>query len=92
MAEPISAKQLANELGTDARTCRKFLREASGLEAPGQGARWNFERKQLKSLTKKFQEWQGAKRQVISKDIEVEELADEDFEELDFDDEDIEEI
>jgi len=58
MAEPLSAKQLALHLKTDARTTRKFLRATFGLV--GQGSRWSIEGtpKELKKLTKDFAAWQ----------------------------------
>lgn len=60
-AEPLSAKGLAVELGTDARTVRKFLRAHYGNV--GQGHRWNIEanKKQLASLKKAFDDWQRPK-------------------------------
>ena len=59
--EPLSAKEAANKLGTDARTLRKFLRKRSGVI--GQGNRWAIEPKELKKLRKEFEKWQaeGAK-------------------------------
>lgn len=58
-AEPLSAKEAATELGTDARTLRKFLRKRSGLV--GQGQRWLIDRKDLPTLKKEFDAWaQGA--------------------------------
>jgi hypothetical protein len=88
---PLSAKELAREFDTDARTLRKFLREASGLEAPGQGGRWNLEKKQAKSLKKKFDEWSATKstRRQVADEVEGDEDV-EDVEEID--DEDLEDI
>lgn len=53
--EPLSAKEAATELGTDARTLRKFLRKRNGLV--GQGQRWAIDRKDLKALKKEFDAW-----------------------------------
>ena len=53
--EPLSAKEAATELGTDARTLRKFLRKKNGLV--GQGQRWAIDRKDLKALKKEFDAW-----------------------------------
>jgi hypothetical protein len=47
--------ELATELGTDARTTRKFLRSITPRDAqPGKGSRWSIEKKQLRSLRTKF--------------------------------------
>ena len=56
-AEPLNPKQLALQLGTDARTVRKFLRSTRGLV--GQGKRWQIEgtKKAIEKITKEFEEW-----------------------------------
>ena len=51
----LSAKEVAQELGTDARTVRKFLRKTYGTI--GQGNRWNIQRKEIAKLRKAFNEW-----------------------------------
>lgn len=57
----ISAKELGNELGTDGRTVRKFLRSITPKdEQPGKGSRWAIERKAVRSLRTKFQAWNAA--------------------------------
>lgn len=53
--EPLSAKEAALELKTDARTLRKFLRKRNGLV--GQGQRWEIDRSELKALRKEFDAW-----------------------------------
>jgi len=51
-----TAKGVAHELGTDARTLRKFLRsEDSPFEAVGQGARYAFDAEDVKLLKQAFQ-------------------------------------
>lgn len=63
-AQTLSAKEVAIELKTDARTLRKFLREVTPKEdQPGQGGRWTFTKGDVKKLTKKFNDWaeKGAK-------------------------------
>ena len=66
----ITVKELANELGTDARTARKFLRSITEKdEQPGKGARWSIEKKELRSLRKKFNafhEAQSTRKQAQS--------------------------
>ena len=80
----LSAKELAIELDTDARTVRKFLRDTTDPENhPGQGGRWNFEKKQVKGLKKKFEAWQTEKVKTNKPDPEeIEELTDDVDEEL----------
>lgn len=52
---------LATELGTDARTVRKFLRSITPRdEQPGKGSRWNIEKKQLRSLRSQYAKWEKA--------------------------------
>lgn len=51
----LSAKEVAQELGTDARTVRKFLRKTYGTI--GQGNRWSIQRKEVAKLKKAFDEW-----------------------------------
>jgi len=54
----LSAKEAAIELGTDARTFRKFMRAVTPKEdQPGQGNRYAIEQKQLKQLRKQFDDW-----------------------------------
>lgn len=88
--EMISAKAAAIELGTDARTLRKFLRsDHCSFEAAGQGARYEFTSKQLKKLKKEFEGWRDKssgksntdKKKTTDKLADV--LAEEDIEEID---------
>jgi len=58
MTKTLTPKELAIELGTDARTCRKFLRSTLPDAAPGKGARWAIEAKQVRSLKSKFVKWE----------------------------------
>lgn len=65
--EKLSAKQAAIEIGTDARTLRKFLRsDSSTFEPCGQGNRYEFTAKQLKKLQREFDAW-GSKAKSPSK-------------------------
>lgn len=80
--DTVSAKELARQLGTDARTLRKFLRsDASPVEPPGQGGRYEFTAKQVKKVTKAFEAWGTRKstrtRKPPMKDVtEIEEVTD----------------
>ena len=64
MTQKLSAKEAAAELGTDARTLRKFLRsKSSPIEPVGQGNRYEFTSKEVKTLKKAFLSWgAGAKK------------------------------
>ncbi len=51
----LTVKELATELDTDPRTARKFLRSITPAEAhPGKGSRWAIEKREVRSLKKKF--------------------------------------
>lgn len=55
--------KVASELGTDARTLRKFLRsDASPLEPVGQGARYAITQADIPELKEKFDAWRSGKR------------------------------
>lgn len=90
-AEPLSAKEAAQKLGTDARTLRKFLRATR--DGVGQGNRWSVEgsTSAITKLTKEFETWEKNKgknaRQVEPK-LKVIESDDEDLDEV----EDIEDL
>lgn len=54
---PLTAALLADALGTDARTARKFLRSITPKDAqPGKGSRWEIKatKTELTALAKKF--------------------------------------
>lgn len=71
----LTAKELAVECNTDARTVRKFLRSHLD-ETPGKGSRYAIERRQVKSLKKAFQAW-DEKRNATNKEPEVTDEVDE---------------
>jgi predicted transcriptional regulator len=63
----ITASELATELDTDARTVRKFLRadaKAQGNTTPGKGSRYAIERREVRSLAKRFAAWDEARKAV----------------------------
>lgn len=64
----ITVQDLAQELGTDARTTRKFLRSVTPKDdQPGKGSRWSIEKKEIRSLRKKFTAFSEAQRTRDSK-------------------------
>lgn len=61
----------ALELGTDARTMRKFLRSITPKDAqPGKGSRWEIKKAEMRSLRKKFTEFQNAENERKNARIE----------------------
>ena len=91
MAEKLSAKQAAIQMGTDARTLRKFLRsDACPMDPVGQGNRYEFTAGEVKKLKKLFLAWSGGtKKTKAEKVIEHDPAEDEDIEEIDLEDEDL---
>jgi hypothetical protein len=60
MPETFSAKQVANRIGTDPKTLRKFLRSPSSpYEAVGQGKRYEFPKEDLGAIKEAFTNWQA---------------------------------
>ena len=92
MAATLSTKEVAEQLGTDARTLRKFLRhettEAGGTigeDTPGKGGRYSLEARSVKGLQKRFDAWYATRSAKAESDTEedTEEVtADEALEEL----------
>jgi hypothetical protein len=65
----LSAKEAAAELGTDARTFRKFMRDTLPKDSqPGQGNRYSIEEKEVRKLKKKFDAWSKGKKKPTKKD------------------------
>lgn len=61
MTKTLTPKELAQVLGTDGKTARRFLRsDASGVadQAPGKGGRWAIEATKVRSLKAKFPKWE----------------------------------
>jgi hypothetical protein len=56
----ITVNELATTLDTDPRTARKFLRSVTPLDAqPGKGGRWMIEKREVRSLAKKFTKYEA---------------------------------
>lgn len=67
MSKTMTPAELASELGSDARTTRKFLRSITPRdEQPGKGSRWAVEAnaRQLASLRKKFAAFEKAQAEA----------------------------
>lgn len=79
----ITATELANELGTDGRTVRKFLRSITPKdEQPGKGSRWSIDgnKRSVNSLRKRFAEWTAERETPAEEPVaEVEETEDEEL-------------
>lgn len=63
MAVSLTTTEVAEELETDTRTLRKFLRatRGDGHAVVGKGARYSFERKEIRSLKSQFTKWTAQK-------------------------------
>ena len=72
----LTASQLAEELNTDSRTVRKFLRSVTPKDdQPGKGSRWTIEKKNLRSLRTQFTKFQAAQAEKDSTPADTEETA-----------------
>jgi hypothetical protein len=58
MAEALTSKIVAEEIGTDARTLRRFLRDDPTYRNAGSGGRYVFTERDLPTLKKRFASWQ----------------------------------
>ena len=84
-AKTITPKELAQELGTDAKTLRKFLREwapSREVDTPGQGGRWALTGRQAQEIRKAFSNRQTVRRSAKAENAEVEEVEDPEAEEV----------
>lgn len=64
----LSAKEVARELGTDARTLRKFFRSGdSPVDPVGQGSRYQVESKEMKKVKKAFDAWSTSSKKKEEK-------------------------
>lgn len=67
MTKTLTPAELAQELGTDAKTCRKFLRSPEGLDRKvGKGHRWAIEAKSVRSLKSRFAKWEADRQEAIA--------------------------
>ena len=76
----LNTTEVATEFGTDARTLRKFLRSPQGTDSTvGKGARWSIEKRLLRSLRKRFENWSAAQEARKVQAVEVDEVIETDF-------------
>lgn len=57
MSGKLSARDLAEKIGTDPKTLRRFLRENDSFRNPGSGGRYQFTIKEAASVEKAFNAW-----------------------------------
>lgn len=77
----MTTKEVSEQLGTEPRTLRKFLR-AEAIEAggkigentPGKGGRYSLEKREFRALQKRFEKWSEAHTRSAD---EIEEASDE---------------
>lgn len=81
MATKLSAKEAAKEIGTDARTLRKFIRGSKNLPISpvGQGARYEFTPKEVKALKKAFVAWSSGSKPKTRTNVDENGFSDEDY-------------
>ena len=61
MASVLTTAELAEKIGTDPRTLRKFLRATTPKDSqPGKGSRYAIEGKSVRLLAKGFDAWKSA--------------------------------
>lgn len=76
MTKTITPKELAQELESDGRTVRKFLRSITPKdEQPGKGNRWAIESRKVASLRKAFLKWDEERRNAAEEVSEETETA-----------------
>lgn len=59
----MTTTEIAAEFETTPRTLRKFLRadaKSKGAPTPGKGSRYSIEKRELRSLRKRFNDWHAA--------------------------------
>lgn len=84
----ITPKELAVELGTDQKTCRRFLRSLVPSDArPGKGARWAIDSSMVEDLQDRFAAYTARKSTTLTADSlsegdAVDEVDDDDVAEL----------
>jgi len=62
----MTVNEFATKIEANPRDVRKFLRSITPADAqPGKGGRWSIEGRDVRSLTKKFREWDDARRATI---------------------------
>jgi hypothetical protein len=77
MTKTLTPAELAEAIGTDARTVRKFLRSGEGLDMKvGKGHRWAIEAKQVRSLKSRFAKWEAARTAPAADEVGEDENAD----------------
>jgi len=94
MAQMTTA-EVAEELGTDTRTLRKFLRfdaKKNEAETPGKGGRYAIEKKDLRGLKSRFAAWKSSSESKPSKKVEVAETIDDEIDDAEPTGADLEEI
>lgn len=62
MTKVLNTTEVADRIGTDPRTLRKFLRSDEGMGMKvGKGHRWSIEAKEVRSLKSRFAKWDAAR-------------------------------
>lgn len=56
--QTMTPKEIAVELGTDPKTCRRFLRKIAN-ETPGKGGKWSIDAAMLPDLIARFETYRN---------------------------------
>lgn len=67
MSDELTAPQLAQQIGTDPKTLRRFLRENDSYRNPGSGKRYSFTKSEAASVERAFKNWISSRRPRSSK-------------------------
>ena len=70
----MTTTEIAEEFGTTTRNLRKFLRSdfaEKGNATPGKGSRYAIDRRQLKGLQTRFNNWESARAAKESTDSDA---------------------
>jgi len=68
----MNTTEVALALDTDPRTLRKFLRSPEGFDSRvGKGARWSIEKREMRSLAKRFAKWDEARKAPATDESDI---------------------
>lgn len=62
----MTSADVAREIGTDAKTLRRFLRTDPTFNNPGSGGRYDFQPSDIPAVRKRFAQWAANKKPVAT--------------------------
>jgi DNA-binding transcriptional MerR regulator len=63
----VNTKQMADKIGTDTRTLRRFIRQDPTYKNAGSGGRYEFTDKDIPTLKDRFTKWRDGAEEKVSK-------------------------